>query len=74
LGIQPLTARDEMLIRQKRLERLLWNDPTTGVMRHADAGYEIAVECAKEKGLNLPGCWGRGATPAALLYNYAAPK
>src|SRR5690349_2820280 len=39
----------------KRLERVLWNDPATGVMRHADAGYEIAVECAKEKGLNLPG-------------------
>jgi urocanate hydratase len=38
----------------KRLNRVLWNDPGTGVMRHADAGYEIAVECAKEKGLNLP--------------------
>jgi urocanate hydratase len=38
----------------KRLARVLWNDPGTGVMRHADAGYEIAVECAKEKGLNLP--------------------
>ena len=39
----------------KRLERVLWNDPATGVMRHADAGYEIAVDCAKEKGLRLPG-------------------
>ncbi|MBP6299884.1 MAG: urocanate hydratase [Arenimonas sp.] len=38
----------------KRLNRVLWNDPGTGVMRHADAGYEIAIECAKEKGLNLP--------------------
>jgi urocanate hydratase len=38
----------------KRLARVLWNDPGTGVMRHADAGYEIAIECAKEKGLNLP--------------------
>jgi urocanate hydratase len=38
----------------KRLERVLTNDPATGVMRHADAGYEEAVECAKEKGLNLP--------------------
>ena len=38
----------------KRLARVLWNDPGTGVMRHADAGYEIAVACAKEKGLNLP--------------------
>lgn len=42
----------------KRLERVLWNDPATGVMRHADAGYEIAVECAKEKGLRLPGILG----------------
>ena len=38
-----------------RLERVLWNDPATGVMRHADAGYEIARECAREKGLDLPG-------------------
>jgi urocanate hydratase len=38
----------------KRLERVLTNDPATGVMRHADAGYEEAIECAKEKGLNLP--------------------
>jgi len=38
----------------KRLECVLTNDPATGVMRHADAGYDIAIECAKEKGLNLP--------------------
>jgi len=38
----------------KRLERVLWNDPATGVMRHADAGYEIAKECAREHELNLP--------------------
>jgi len=38
----------------KRIERVLWNDPATGVMRHADAGYDIAVVCAKEQGLNLP--------------------
>jgi len=38
----------------RRLERVLWNDPATGVMRHADAGYEIARNCAHEKGLNLP--------------------
>jgi urocanate hydratase len=38
----------------KRIERVLWNDPATGVMRHADAGYDIAIKCAKEKGLNLP--------------------
>ena len=38
----------------KRIERVLWNDPATGVMRHADAGYDIARDCAKENGLNLP--------------------
>ncbi|WP_019960136.1 urocanate hydratase [Woodsholea maritima] len=39
----------------ERIERVLWNDPATGVMRHADAGYDIAKECAREHGLNLPG-------------------
>lgn len=38
-----------------RLARVLWNDPATGVMRHADAGYETAIACAQEKGLDLPG-------------------
>ena len=38
----------------RRIERVLWNDPGTGVMRHADAGYDIARECAKEQGLQLP--------------------
>ncbi|MBU2166685.1 MAG: urocanate hydratase [Alphaproteobacteria bacterium] len=38
----------------KRLERVLWNDPATGVMRHADAGYDIAKDAAREQGLNLP--------------------
>ena len=38
----------------KRIERVLWNDPATGVMRHADAGYAEAIACAKAKGLNLP--------------------
>ncbi|WP_420432205.1 urocanate hydratase [Hyphobacterium sp.] len=38
----------------KRIERVLWNDPGTGVMRHADAGYDIAKDCAKEQGLDLP--------------------
>lgn len=38
----------------KRLERVLTNDPATGVMRHADAGYEDAIECARENGLHLP--------------------
>ena len=38
----------------RRLERVLWNDPATGVMRHADAGYEIALACARDQGLDLP--------------------
>jgi urocanate hydratase len=38
----------------QRIARVLWNDPATGVMRHADAGYDIAVACAKDKALNLP--------------------
>jgi len=38
----------------RRLERVLWNDPATGVMRHADACYEIAIDCAREQGLDLP--------------------
>jgi urocanate hydratase len=38
----------------EKIRRVLWNDPATGVMRHADAGYEIAVECAREHGLDLP--------------------
>ncbi|WP_420564941.1 urocanate hydratase [Thalassobaculum sp.] len=42
----------------RRLERVLWNDPASGVMRHADAGYEIAVECAREHQLRLPGILG----------------
>ncbi|TJW42768.1 MAG: urocanate hydratase [Mesorhizobium sp.] len=42
----------------KRLKRVLWNDPATGVMRHADAGYDIAIACAREHQLNLPGILG----------------
>ena len=42
----------------RRLTNVLWNDPATGVMRHADAGYEIALACAKEQGLRLPGILG----------------
>jgi urocanate hydratase len=38
----------------KRIARVLWNDPGTGVMRHAEAGYEVAKECAREMGLVLP--------------------
>lgn len=37
-----------------RIGRVLWNDPGTGVMRHADAGYDIAIACAREQGLDLP--------------------
>ncbi|SDE51014.1 urocanate hydratase [Paracoccus isoporae] len=42
----------------KRLERVLWNDPASGVWRHADAGYDIALDCAREHGLRLPGILG----------------
>ncbi len=42
----------------RRIANVLWNDPATGVMRHADAGYDIAIDCAKEHGLNLPGILG----------------
>jgi len=42
----------------RRIERVLWNDPASGVMRHADAGYDIAMDCAREHGLNLPGILG----------------
>ena len=38
----------------QRIARVLWNDPGTGVMRHADAGYDIARDCAREQGLRLP--------------------
>ncbi len=38
----------------ERLKRVLWNDPATGVMRHVDAGYTEALDCAREQGLNLP--------------------
>jgi urocanate hydratase len=38
----------------RRLKRVLTNDPASGVMGHADAGYETAVKCAKDQGLNLP--------------------
>ena len=38
----------------QRLARVLWNDPATGVMRHADAGYDSAIACAREHGLDLP--------------------
>jgi len=37
-----------------KVQRVLWNDPATGVMRHADAGYELAIDCAADNGLDLP--------------------
>jgi urocanate hydratase len=42
----------------RRIGKVLWNDPATGVMRHADAGYESAMACANENKLNLPGILG----------------
>jgi urocanate hydratase len=42
----------------RRIGNVLWNDPATGVMRHADAGYDIALDCAREHGLRLPGILG----------------
>jgi urocanate hydratase len=38
----------------RRVRRALWNDPATGVMRHADAGYDLAIACARDNGLDLP--------------------
>ena len=38
----------------RRIERVLWNDPAIGVARHADAGYQEAIDCARENKLNLP--------------------
>ena len=45
----------------RRIERVLWNDPASGVMRHADAGYDTAIECAREFALDLPGLARPGA-------------
>ena len=42
----------------RRIARVLWNDPATGVMRHADAGYDTALDCAREHRLDLPGILG----------------
>jgi urocanate hydratase len=50
----------------KRIARVLWNDPATGVMRHADAGYDIALDCARQHGLDLPGILGGEADRAAF--------
>ena len=45
----------------RRVRRVLWNDPGTGVMRHADAGYKVAIDCAREQGLDLPMLESTGA-------------
>ncbi len=45
---------DGTLKAARRIARVLWNDPATGVMRHADAGYEVAIACARSHGLDLP--------------------
>jgi urocanate hydratase len=42
----------------RRIARVLWNDPATGVMRHADAGYDEAIACARVHGLDLPSLAG----------------
>jgi urocanate hydratase len=43
----------------KRLARVLWNDPASGIMRHADAGYEDAIACSKQHNLDLPSVFGK---------------
>ena len=54
LGGRILANFPDKLAADQRIGRVLWNDPATGVMRHADAGYEQAIECAREHDLNLP--------------------
>ena len=49
-----ILVMDTTAAADRRIERVLWNDPASGVMRHADAGYELAIECAQENDLNLP--------------------
>ena len=63
MGFSPARGHGDLLRRHarrrtRRIERVLWNDPATGVMRHADAGYEIALDCAREHGLRLPAILG----------------
>ena len=61
-GLFAARRHGDLLRRQRgggaRVARVLWNDPATGVMRHADAGYEIALDCAREHGLRLPAILG----------------
>src|SRR5690606_22745238 len=51
-------CRDGAEDADQRIGRVLWNDPATGVMRHADAGYDIALDWAKQQGLRLPAILG----------------
>ena len=53
-----VVAADGSEAAARRIGRVLWNDPATGVMRHADAGYPDALACAREQGLDLPGILG----------------
>jgi hypothetical protein len=57
-GKLPSHLRDRVDDAARRISNVLWNDPATGVMRHADAGYDIALDCALEHGLRLPGILG----------------
>ena len=54
LGFAEELRRVQSEAADARIARVLWNDPGTGVMRHADAGYDIAKQCAREMGLTLP--------------------
>jgi len=47
---------------ERRIARVLWNDPASGVMRHADAGYQLAIDCARQHKLNLPMIDGSATT------------
>ena len=49
-----VAVADGTAVADRRLERVLTADPGTGVMRHADAGYELAIETARERGVDLP--------------------
>ena len=54
LDIPVGTVKSRLYHAREKLKRVLTNDPGTGVMRHADAGYDEAISCAKEQGLHLP--------------------
>ena len=60
--------------RPPRLARVLWNDPASGVMRHADAGYETALECARAHQLDLPGIFGLAGEKASATLFFEATR